>query len=246
MMPEHSAGHKTFSLSLWERAGVRARRPSVAKVSVEMPKSEARKEGATPAPPYRLVSLAFTLIELLVVIAIIAILAGFLLPVLGRTKEQGRATACLSNLHQMGISLELYVQDNNNRLPIMYDNSLTTVTNTNAAPNLVLSNYLGNLNVLKCLSDKWPAGMPLLYPQKLPTIFDQTGSSYSWNIFLNGEDADHLTAMGMTFQQTKIPLMYDKESFHILRGPSKGVNYLYADGHIKNRLIVEGSISPSQ
>jgi prepilin-type N-terminal cleavage/methylation domain-containing protein/prepilin-type processing-associated H-X9-DG protein len=210
------------------------------------PKSEGRKEGATAASPYCPVSLAFTLIELLVVIAIIAILAAMLLPVLGRTKEQGRATACLSNLHQIGIALELYVQDNNNRLPSMYDNSLTTITNTNPAPNLVLSNYLGNWYVLKCASDKWPAGTPLLYPQLPPTLFDQTGSSYSWNFLLNGEDADHLTALGINFQQTKIPLMYDKESFHILRGPKKGVNYLYADGHIKNRLVVEGTIEPSQ
>jgi len=188
---------------------------------------------------------SFTLIELLVVMAIIALLAALLLPALGRTKEQGRATACLSNLHQTGIALELYVQDNNNRLPTMYDNSLTTITNTNPAPDLVLSNYLGNVRVLRCLSDKWPVGTPLLYPQKPPTLFDQTGSSYSWNFLLNGEDADHLSALGIDFKQQLIPLMYDKESFHILRGPKKGVNYLYADGHIKNRLVIEGTLSQS-
>jgi len=61
---------------------------------------------------------AFTLIELLVVIAIIAILAATLFPAFAQAKAQAKATVTLNNIRQMGHSVAMYLNDNDDIMPL--------------------------------------------------------------------------------------------------------------------------------
>lgn len=154
----------------------------------------------------------FTLIELLVVIAIIAILAAILFPVFVTAKENARATACASNMRQLGLGMQLYLDNWHGCYPdqtsvgIAYTPNGTyndgvgeswikgfthryqDVNGQPAGMGLVLGKYLKNMKVFKCPSE-WKDKPGQNSDFSLP--YDQRSSYYikngmCWNANRNG------------------------------------------------------------
>ncbi len=172
----------------------------------------------------------FTLIELLVVIAIIGVLAGLLLPVLSRGKRAARVTACLSNLHQIGLALELYIQDNEHRLPAC---AQMPSLNTNLpAITTVLEPYLQAKAVWRCAADH--------------NTFEREQTSYEWNSYLNGASYDRPQDWSLATQtlvetifggRLTTPIIGDVEAFHGVEGTYTGKNALYFDGRVDKGML---------
>jgi prepilin-type N-terminal cleavage/methylation domain-containing protein/prepilin-type processing-associated H-X9-DG protein len=162
---------------------------------------------------------AFTLIELLVVIFIISVLVALSFPLYMRIVENGRATACVSNLRQLGIALNLYLGEHNATMPTLAA-ARSSNTQDVAAVDNTLNAYASNPAVFLCPSDRTGIGQA-------------TGTSYYWNSALNGQRVANLNFLAIA-DLSRIPILGDKQGFHPYA--QNKVNMLYADGHASQDL----------
>ncbi len=204
---------------------------------------------------------AFTLIELLVVIAIIAILAAILFPVFARARENARRASCQSNLKQIALGFQQYIQDYDEQYP------LNNNTNTNTGAGgwvVILQPYLKSVQIFQCPSDTGaPSGSPTVngytdywYNSNCASKNQAAFTAVS-NTFLSGDgdgtnqgladydatydgyidgDSTKTTINGSNITAWNTLLGPNATAALQLKGSTKhleGANYAFADGHVK-------------
>jgi len=188
-------------------------------------------------------------------------LASLLLPALGRTKDQGRNTVCVSQLRQLGIAARVYAEDNNNRLPTAELLPTSPLNPTNRLPRIcdVLAPEVGKTSGGTNSSPVFDC------PADTEGRFAAEGSSYEWNIDLDGHRMDETTSetlqyamfwagpingpgpigsgppgtnfaatngtIQLKFDPSATPLFTDYDDFHP-RSTGSGKNVVFMDGHV--------------
>jgi prepilin-type processing-associated H-X9-DG protein len=172
----------------------------------------------------------------LVVIAIIGVLIALLLPAIQYARESARITECKSNLRQIGLAIDQYVDKQGSRGK--FPDAAQYPTATPDLPPLyeVLSGFTeDNRQIFRCPSDhrKEPDA-------KFETFFDEQGLSYEYRAshFANKtREQARISRSGDDRSSSRVWIVYDFEGFHGPEGNDGSRNFLYLDGHVDGLIV---------
>lgn len=190
---------------------------------------------------------AFSLVELLVVVAIISVLSAILLPVFWSVRGKARQMACSSNLHQIGVGVQMYMQDYDGRFPRLVDAEDRTCSAIwSVYPNFAkdiprllplqegLLPYTSSTSIFSCPSD---TGFDVddFTPCTLnarPSSFEKFGISYGYRTEVAAKEVSE-SSLG---SPANINLVFDSVGYWhgTLLPLERRYNVLFADGHVKN------------
>lgn len=196
--------------------------------------------------------LGFTLIELLVVITIVGIIAAILIPVFLSARERGRRTVCQSNLKQMTLAVQQYVQDNGS-YPVDFTSRTHVNPDGSGGPDMwqhLIFPYIRTRQVFYCPS--LPADAPAV-ADPIAKDFDEVGYFYDWGSLnrihkgiIRGVKEEEIPKPAVTpvFQDVNWNTEdgvahFERDvtascgTFGVSTLHDGGANYSFVDGHVK-------------
>ena len=186
---------------------------------------------------------AFTLVELLVVIAIIAVLASLAYAGAGAMICKAHMTKCLSNMRQIGAAMQMFVGDNDGRLPSVQHKGQVSWTNSLAA--FLGTNFIGRCPALQ----HYPDSVNVTYGWS--DMLTETNKSSAWQGLriariarpsstivvaekqISGGNFDHFHFREALGSRGRISMpKFEKEVNTKAHGDR--ANYLFVDGHVES------------